>query len=180
MKSQQIFWLLGGAALFGWYFPGPSGGAEGGAGGNLSDMETGPGVSRNGSAARDMSRWDAGPTVLIRQQDGHFYANVLVDGGEYRFLVDTGASVVALTGEDAEAMGLDWDEASVRQIGKGASGAVYGVPVRIPRMEVGRLEARDVQAAIVPEGLGVSLLGQSFLSRISHVSINGDEMRLGG
>jgi len=95
------------------------------------------------------------------------------------FLVDTGASIVALIGEDAQTMGLYWDESSSQRIGRGASGAVYGVPTTISHMEMGRFEARNVQAAIIPEGLGVSLLGQSFLSRVSDVKIKGNEMRLG-
>jgi len=54
-----------------------------------------------------------------------------------------------------------------------------GVGVRLERIEVEGIEARDVEAAIIPEGLDVSLLGQSFLSKIENVEINGDEMRLG-
>jgi aspartyl protease family protein len=46
-------------------------------------------------------------------------------------------------------------------------------------MEMGGFEAHNAQVAIIPEGLGISLLGQSLLSRISNVSISGDEMRLG-
>jgi aspartyl protease family protein len=66
-----------------------------------------------------------GQFVLKRQQDSHFYANVLVEDNESRSRVDTGASIVALTGEDAQAMGLFWDQSSVQRIGSGASGAVY-------------------------------------------------------
>jgi aspartyl protease family protein len=47
-------------------------------------------------------------------------------------------------------------------------------------MDVGGFEARNVEAAIIPEGLGISLLGQSYLSRIDNVEISDDEMRLGG
>ena len=47
-------------------------------------------------------------------------------------------------------------------------------------MEVDGIEAQGVEAAIIPEGLDISLLGQSFLSKIENVQISGDEMRLGG
>jgi aspartyl protease family protein len=131
-------------------------------------------------AAARTEQWLSGQTVLNRQNDGHFYADATIDGAKIRLLVDTGASMIALTGEDAEALGLTWDEASLRPIGRGASGTVHGVPVHLERVEIDGIEARGVEAAIIPEGLDVSLLGQSFLSRIDNVQISGDEMRMGG
>ena len=116
--------------------------------------------------------------MLEREYDGHFYADVRVDGGNYRFLVDTGASLLALTGEDAEAMGLFWDESDLTHIGEGASGAVRGVPVVLDRVELGGHVAENVEAAIIPDGLGVSLLGQSFLQKVGKVQIEGERMVL--
>ena len=180
MKSRHFLWILTGAGLIGWYGPDLAAIAGGGQDGSRAAIEATGKAARPGPAAPAPGSWNTGPTVLRREADGHFYANVGVEGGEYRFLVDTGASIVALTGADAEAMGLYWDESSLQHIGRGASGPVNGVPVTIPRMEVGGFEARNVDAAIIPEGLGVSLLGQSFLSRVSDVRISGDEMLLGG
>ena len=131
-------------------------------------------------AAHRTDQWLAGQTVLRRESDGHFYADASVDGAQLRFLVDTGASIVALTGDDASAIGLSWDEASLRPIGRGASGTVRGIPVRLERLEIDGLEARNFKAAIIPEGLDVSLLGQSFLSKVQNVEISGNEMTLGG
>ncbi len=116
--------------------------------------------------------------ALERERDGHFYADVTVDGVPSRMLVDTGASVVALTGEDALAMGLYWDENEVAPVAQGASGAVYGVNITLPRMRLGDFEAQDVRAVIIPEGLGISLLGQSFLETIGNVRIADDRMVL--
>lgn len=116
--------------------------------------------------------------ALEREYDGHFYADVTVDGVASRMLVDTGASVVALTGEDALAMGLYWDDNQVAPVAQGASGTVYGVNTQLPRMRLGDFEARDVRAVIVPEGLGISLLGQSFLETIDNVRIADDRMVL--
>lgn len=117
--------------------------------------------------------------VLEREADGHFYANVIVDGSEYRMLVDTGASVVALTADDAQSMGLTWFDDEVAPIAQGAGGAVSGVNANIERMRLGSLEASNVRAFILPEHGGVSLLGQSFLSTIGNVEISGDRMVLG-
>lgn len=116
--------------------------------------------------------------LLEREMDGHFYADVNVDGVPMRMLVDTGASVIALTGEDASAMGLFWDDSEIVPVAQGASGTVYGVHTELRRVTIGNFEATDVQAMIIPEGLGISLLGQSFLSTVNSVEIADDRMIL--
>lgn len=120
----------------------------------------------------------AGAIRLARQPDGHFYATTGIDGAQINVLVDTGASFVALTGDDARAAGLYWSESDVRPIARGASGVVEGVPMMIDRIELGGTEIRDVEAAVIPEGLSVTLLGQSFLQRFDKVEIEGDTMVL--
>ncbi len=118
--------------------------------------------------------------MLPRAADGHFYADVTVEGVTKEMLIDTGASVIALTGPDAEAMGLYWTEADVAPVARGASGTVYGVPITLNLVQLGDFEAQAVEAVIVPRGLGVSLLGQSFLSQVGRVEIEGEQMVLGG
>lgn len=178
MRKLPILALLSSAALVGWLAP------------DLSRLE--PSESESASEDRfalvteredrDRAReaWLSGDTVLQRQADGHFYANVRIDSHDVRFLVDTGASVVALTAADAEAIGLAWSDADLREIGRGASGPVEGVPVMLERLELGGFEAINVRAAIIPEGLDVSLLGQSALAQLPGVRIDGDRMMLGG
>ena len=117
--------------------------------------------------------------ALERQHDGHFYVDVMIDGVSTRMLVDTGASVIALTGDDAMAMGLYWNEGDIRPVAQGASGVVYGTDVKLPRVAVGGFEAENVDALIIPEGLGISLLGQSFLSTVGDVRISDGRMVLG-
>lgn len=175
MKQAPLISLFVCVALVGWFAP------------NLSTVPAGDVTSedlRAGDntklAVTQTQDWLAGQSVLKRQPDGHFYADAFVEGQQLHMLVDTGASIVALTGRDADALGLYWSEDDLRPIGRGASGVVHGVPAVINTMEVGRFEARNVEAAIIPDGLGVSLLGQSFLSKIDNVEISGDEMRLGG
>jgi aspartyl protease family protein len=163
---------IGIGALVGWMAPGRV-------------MNSGGPVVASDEAARRLvvvqrDAWLAGEVVLPREADGHFYADVGTEGPTMHMLVDTGASVVALTAEDADAMGVAWDPNGVRPVARGASGAVYGVPVTIDRLQLGSLEAQGVEAIVVPEGLGVSLLGQSFLSKIDQVRIDGDRMILGG
>ena len=131
------------------------------------------------SALTEAPQWSDG-VILQREGDGHFYADVQVDGSMIRMLVDTGASVVALTADDAVAMGLEWSEDDVAPVAQGASGPVYGVNTQIERMSVGGNEATNVRAIIITHGAGMSLLGQSFLSTLGQVRIAGDSMILGG
>lgn len=119
-----------------------------------------------------------GAVVLERAADSHFYADAEVNGEDVRFLVDSGASDVVLTLDDAETAGIDTrDDAFVGRAAT-ANGETRFMPVRIERLRIGKLEARGVRAAVIEEGLGVSLLGQSFLERVGKVEIEGDEMRL--
>ena len=128
--------------------------------------------------ATNSTAW-AESVVLPRADDGHFYADVEIEGQRLTMLVDTGASVVALTGADAERLGLTWNEADLGPVAQGASGAVVGVNTTIPEIALGDHVAHDVQALIIPEGLQVSLLGQAFLSTLGQVDMRGDEMVLG-
>jgi aspartyl protease family protein len=115
---------------------------------------------------------------LDRQSDGHFYAEADVDGGTIRFLVDTGATMVALSATDAESIGLQWNDEELQHVGRGVSGDVMGKPVMLKNVALGDLQAQNVQAVIIPHGLDRSLLGQSFLSRVDSVNIEGDRMTL--
>ena len=63
---------------------------------------------------------------------------------------------------------------------RGASGLVYGVPVTLATVGIGELEAHTVEAVVVPDGLDISLLGQSFLSRVGKVEMDQQRMLLGG
>lgn len=112
---------------------------------------------------------------LERAADGHFYVDAQVNGARIRFLVDTGASVVALTPADAQRAGIGLPSERERAIGAG--GEVEVIPVSIDRIAVGTLSANHVRAAVAPS-LPVSLLGQSFLSQVSAVEIRGDRMVL--
>jgi aspartyl protease family protein len=158
--------LLG--ALIGWFAPG---GSEPGAEPVALLAEVQPDTEQAASVG--------GEVVLARAGDGHFYAEVAIDGVSTPMLVDTGASVVALTGDDADALGIAWNLEDVRPVARGASGPVEGVPVMIEHMQLGDLEGRGIAAVVIPEGLPVSLLGQSFLSQV-RVAMEGDRMVLGG
>jgi len=158
-------------AAVGWLAPGPS---------EVAPVAPSGGGSDQAKLEVLQDQWLAGEVVLPRGPDGHFYADVAVDGTSALMLVDTGATAVALTAADAEAIGVAWDENEVRPVARGASGDVYGVRVTLDQVQVGDLEARDVAAIVVTDGLDVSLLGQSFLSKVGRVEVVDDKMVLGG
>jgi aspartyl protease family protein len=119
----------------------------------------------------------SGSITLERERDGHFYAEARVNGAPVRFLVDTGASGIALTEADARNAGLAFDPGQSEVVGTGPSGQVHGHFVRLNRVELG-LKSVSGSPAIVLEGGDRSLLGQSFLSQFSSVEIHNDTMVL--
>lgn len=117
-------------------------------------------------------------TTLRRSPDGHFYADAHVNGATIRFLVDSGASAVVLTRTDAQKAGIAAGPGDFTATATGAGGAVKLKPVTFDRIAVGPISADRVAGAVAEDGLEISLLGQTFLSRISHLEIADDEMRL--
>lgn len=115
------------------------------------------------------------PRQLRRGPDGHFYADAQVNGTTVRFVVDTGASIVVLTREDAQRAGLQLG--NERATAMAVGGPVEITPVMLDRVSIGGIEARGVQAAVADE-LQISLLGQSYLQRVGTVEIRGDTMVL--
>ncbi|QIK97048.1 TIGR02281 family clan AA aspartic protease [Sphingomonas sp. HDW15A] len=114
-------------------------------------------------------------TTLQRQDNGHFFARAQVNGQSVDFLIDTGATAVALTESDARRLGIVLDPANYRVVGSGASGAVYGQFVTLDSVSLEGKRVEQVSGAVL-KGSEVSLLGQSFLSRMGHIEISGDRM----
>lgn len=127
--------------------------------------------------ARGEGSW-RGEIRLERQADGHFYTEALVKGVPVRTVVDTGASVVALTGDDARKVGLTWNQNEVMPVARGASGTVYGLIRRVDSIDVGGIVVRDLEVMIIPQGLHITLLGQNYLSRVTSVEMRGGNMVL--
>lgn len=111
----------------------------------------------------------AGPeTISFRaSDDGHFHVNASLRGVTVRFLVDTGASVVTLTAEDARRIGLEPDKLSYSERFGTANGTGFGAPVVLPEIQLGPIRMANVRAAVNRTPMTESLLGQSFLDRLS-------------
>lgn len=116
-------------------------------------------------------------TVLERRDSGHFLTVADVNGEPIRFVVDTGADVVALTVDDARRAGIAFDPGQFTVVAHGASGDVRGQVVRLREVALDGKRADDI-TGVVLENSPMSLLGQSYLRHLGSVEIRGDTMTL--
>ncbi|MEM7522276.1 MAG: TIGR02281 family clan AA aspartic protease [Pseudomonadota bacterium] len=137
----------------------------------------------------DKVRGEISPTIAIARQegvvelrkawDGHFRAVTKVNGGNVGMLVDTGASIVLLSYEDAEAAGLDPASLSFHQPVTTANGKAFVAPITLETVSVGAVGLAGVKAAVAEKGkLHSSLLGMSFLGRLQETSFRRDVLIL--
>lgn len=108
----------------------------------------------------------ANAAMLRLEGDGHYWAEADVDGTHVRFMVDTGASTVALTYADAQRIGLDPDRLDYSWRIRTAGGEVLGASVLLRSIRIGRVEVENVEAMVLRDGLSQSLLGMTFLSQL--------------
>jgi aspartyl protease family protein len=131
----------------------------------------GPGEAQAAPAAVAVSASTAPATGSAAQvtkgADGHYWADARIEGRAVRVMIDTGATVVALTLDDARRLGVTPNEADFTRTVQTASGPVPAAPVRLKTVSVGRTEVRDVEALVLQDGLPHSLLGMSYLGRLS-------------
>lgn len=105
---------------------------------------------------------------VSKAADGHFWAEGNVDGKRVRFLVDTGATTVALTEADARRLGLDTAALDYSTAVRTAAGETRAAPIKLASVSVAGAKVTEVDALVVRDGLSTSLLGMSYLGRLSH------------
>lgn len=117
--------------------------------------------------------------VLYKASNGHFQADVSINGKSVPMMVDTGASMIALTYEDAERAGVDMAGLSFTSPVMTANGQAMMAPVTIPSLSIGGIERTNIRAGVAERGrMDESLLGMSFLQTLSAFSFEGDELKL--
>ncbi len=105
--------------------------------------------------------------VLDRASNGHFQTEARVDGRRLEFVVDTGASYIALRESDAARLGIHPTQRDYSVKVNTANGVTRATLVQLNMVEVGNIVVRDVPALVHPDqALGVNLLGMSFLSKV--------------
>jgi len=107
------------------------------------------------------------PAAIFKSRDGHYWAATEVDGRWIHCLVDTGATTMALTAADAARLGLHPASLHYTQAVNTAAGQTWAAPVELARVSVAGAPVDHVAALVVKSGLSASLLGMSYLGRLS-------------
>lgn len=132
-----------------------------------------------GELRPDLGLVTTGGDVSIRRSgDGHFRLTATVDGKPVRFLVDTGASLVALTRRDAQSLGIDTARLTYGLRLNTANGTAWAAGVSLGEIAVGTIRVRNVSGSVSRDGLTESLMGLTFLNRLSGYEVRGDTMIL--
>lgn len=117
--------------------------------------------------------------ILIRAgPDGHFRLEAEVNGETVVFLVDTGATVVALSPADAERLGFDDSTLEYSGRVRTANGVAPVAPLTLDDISIGPLTVRDVPAVVIRRPMTTALLGMSFLSRLEGYEARDDHLVL--
>jgi aspartyl protease family protein len=116
--------------------------------------------------------------VRVRaDEQGHFVVEAAINGRPITLMADTGATVVVLSFEDAERVGLSPRSLDYTGLARTANGVAKIAPVKLDRVRVKGITLYDIQAAVAERGaLFGSLLGMSFLSKLSRFQMQGDEL----
>lgn len=117
--------------------------------------------------------------AVLRDQRGHYQTEGRIDGQRISFMIDTGASVVALNETSAARFGLYPRANDYTARVSTANGTVKAARIRLARLELGELVGRDVDAVVLPDAaLSENLLGLSFLSQMKRYEFAQGKMLL--
>ncbi len=119
-----------------------------------------------------------GRIEVPKSRDNHFHLTLTINNTPVDFLVDTGASQMVLTLEDATRVGLNPDDLAFIQTAYTANGAVATAPVRLDTVSLGPIEDTRVRASVNSGSMEKSLLGMSYLSRFESIEIRQDRLIL--
>lgn len=117
--------------------------------------------------------------TIPRDHRGHFQTEARIDGQRIGFMVDTGASVIALNEKSAARFGLRPSRAEYNATVTTANGTLKAARAKLPMVQVGDITVRDVDAMVLPdEALSENLLGLSFLSKLKRFQYANGQMVL--
>ena len=120
-----------------------------------------------------------GEEVRIRMSpDGHFWVRAVIGGQERRMLVDSGATVTALSSETATSAGVQIREGLTPVVMQTANGATLAQAATLDRLTIGGIEARDLAIVVSPSLGRVDILGMNFLSQLASWRVEGRTMTL--
>ncbi len=125
---------------------------------------------------------ETGPKEIAfrRGTNGHFAVTGHVNGADVLFIVDTGATSVALTLNDAVRAGINQDALVFDQPISTANGTAVGARLRLSQIAIGPIVLNDVEATVMRDGLDQSLLGMSFLNALEGYAFSNDTLTMTG
>ena len=121
---------------------------------------------------------EKGQIMISRSQDGHFYTYAQINGVKVKFMIDTGASDVALTKGAARALNYDLSKLNYTQTYSTANGTSSAAPVNLAQFKMGDKIFDNVRAHIGSGDLDISLLGMSVIGRFKSFNIDKDILKL--
>jgi aspartyl protease family protein len=104
---------------------------------------------------------------VVKSPDGHYWADANVDGTAVHLLVDTGATAVALTADDAKRLGFQPESLNYAYQVTTANGPARAAKVNLASVSVAGAQVQNVDALVIDKGLQTSLLGMTYLGRLS-------------
>src|SRR3954468_17187422 len=136
-------------------------------------------TSRQTVHAQTIGQASSRSLSIPRDSRGHFQAEGRIEGQRIGFMVDTGASVVALNETSAARFGLRPSRGQYNATVTTANGTIKGARARLAMLDLGGLVVRDVEAMVLPdEALSENLLGLSFLSKLKRFEYANGQMVL--
>ena len=149
---------------------------------SAASVTAAPASARLPEPAAAPSRPSEPPTLTVAADyRGHYVVHPSIDNFRVQMLVDTGASLVALTAKDARALGIQLSSADYKMTLNTANGSVKGARVNLREIRLGAILVRNVEAVVLPEGaLSMSLLGTSFLGKLRGYEVQTGRMVLRG
>ena len=136
-------------------------------------------ASASASSAPAQPNSNGSSVVIPRDARGHFVVDARVDGRHMAFMLDTGASTIALRARDAAGLGIHPAARDFTVEVRTANGSTRAAPVQLGMVEISGLNVRNVAALVSPdEALSENLLGLSFLSRLRRFEFSNGKMVL--
>ena len=123
----------------------------------VGDAPVGMGAGKGGSGRGSR-------IVLTESSGGHFMTAGQINGRAVQFMVDTGATSISMSTQDAERAGISYKSGVPVQIST-ANGAAQGFRIKLNSVRVADVEVYDVEAVVIPQPMPFLLLGNSFLTR---------------
>ena len=119
-----------------------------------------------------------GEISFPRADDGHYHVMATIDGARIEFLVDSGATDIVLSPDDARRLGYDLTQLSFTLMAETANGSVLGAPIRLREIDVGPIVMIDIPAQVNQADMSNSLLGMQFLDRLKSWHVENDRLTL--